>query len=81
MTYKDGHGMASSEPNESGRCAPTSIPATEDMGDRRHEQLLDYPVALKSPGVIEMPFSLISLPLLGFGVMRVMFGIPNRLQF
>jgi hypothetical protein len=46
-----------------------------------HYRLLDYPVALKSPGVIEIPFSLVSLPFLGFGIMGVMFGIPNRLQF
>jgi hypothetical protein len=38
-------------------------------------------LVLKLPGVIEIPFSLFSLPLIGFGIMRVMFGILNRLQF
>jgi hypothetical protein len=32
------------------------------------------------PGGIEIAFSLLSL-LISFGIMRVMFGIPNRLQF
>jgi hypothetical protein len=33
-------------------------------------ELLDYPVVLKSPGMIEIAFSLLSPPLIGFGIMR-----------
>ena len=43
--------------------------------------ILDYPVALKSPGVFEIPSPLISLPLFGFGIVRDMFGIPNSIHF
>jgi hypothetical protein len=33
------------------------------------------------PGSIEIPFSLLPLSLLGFGIVQIMFGISNRLQF
>jgi hypothetical protein len=42
----------------------------------RH-QAVEYPVALKSPGVIEIPSLLFSLPFLGFGTARDTFGIPK----
>ena len=43
--------------------------------------LLSFPVALKSPGVIEIPSSLLSLLFQGFGITRYTFGTPNSLCF
>jgi hypothetical protein len=37
--------------------------------------LLEFPGALKSPVLIGIPASLLSLPFLGFGIPRNMFGI------
>jgi hypothetical protein len=43
--------------------------------------ILGFPVALKSPGVIEITSSLLSLPFISFGIARDTFGIHNNLRF
>jgi hypothetical protein len=54
---------------------PQLIPLHADSEMRRGREVLSFPGALKSPVVIEMLASLLSLSFHGFGIPREMFGI------